>query len=88
MSREDGREPCLALFWEQADAESAAEHPLERELVYRLDAVSRYERLIADALAADRRDVLPNLTEQHERQRQVVARLRRALGDRSGDEAG
>lgn len=83
MTPREAREPALDLFWEEADLEAAADHPLERELAYRIDALVRCERLIADAGAAANDDAVQQLTAHYRRQARMVATLLGALrGDR------
>jgi hypothetical protein len=79
-------QPGLELFWEEADIEAAAEHPLERELEHQLDVLSRYVRLLADDEVTARDEALTNLHEQHARQEQRVDALQSALARlRRGD---
>lgn len=73
------REPALDLFWEEADVEAAGEHPLERELAHRVDALVRCERLMADAAAAANDDAVRHLTGHYRRQARMVAALLGAL---------
>jgi hypothetical protein len=75
-------QPGLELFWEEADLESAAEHPLERELQHQLDVLSRYLRLLGDEQATARDEALDNLRRQHAQQERVVAMLRQELARR------
>ncbi|MEX2282740.1 MAG: hypothetical protein WEE89_09685 [Gemmatimonadota bacterium] len=80
----DGRAPAAGLdtFWEQADSEASCEHPLERELCYRLDALERYRQLILDAQAGGRDDVVDVLASEHDYQARLVRELRSALQNR------
>jgi hypothetical protein len=71
--------PGLDLFWEQADRVDSGQHPLERELEERVDALARYRRLIAEAQANGREDAAEILLRQHDREEQAVQRLRDAL---------
>jgi len=71
--------PGLDFFWEQADAEASDEHPLERELCHRLDAMVRYRQMIIDAQTLGRDDMVDALLVQHEKQAHVVRQLRHAL---------
>ena len=71
--------PGLDFFWEQADAEGSDEHPLERELGHRLDAMERYRQMILDAQTSGRDDMADALIVQHEKQARVVRQLRHAL---------
>lgn len=70
--------PGLDAFWEQADADGSAEHPLERELAFRLDVLARYRRQIAEAQAnaQDRMEEL--LIAQQAGEERNVRRLRAA----------
>lgn len=71
--------PGLDHFWEEADRDASGQNPLERELDERVDALARYQRLIADAQAAGRDEAVEILMKQHDREDQAVRRLRRAL---------
>lgn len=71
--------PGLDLFWEQADRSGSGQHPLERELDERSDALARYLRLIDEAEANAREEAAEILIRQHDREAQAVERLRRAL---------
>ena len=71
--------PGLAQFWEEADHEEAAEHPLERELQHQVDALSRYARLIEDARGAADEELMNDLRAQQSRQERIVDSLARAL---------
>jgi hypothetical protein len=75
----NSRKPGLDTFWEQADSTASAQHPLERELDERVDALARYRDLIADAQANGREEAAEILTRQHDREVQAVERLRAAL---------
>lgn len=70
--------PGLDSFWEQADADGSAEHPLERELTFRLDALARYRRQIAEAQANARDRIEDLLIAQQAREERAVRRLRAA----------
>lgn len=79
---EEGMErnkPGLDNFWEQADEESSTQHPLERELAERLDALARYRDQILQAEANDRPADAEVLLRQHEREYQAVQRLWSAI---------
>lgn len=71
--------PALESFWEQADIDGSDEHPLEREIAERVDALSRYRGLIEDAQAQGRDDLADILLDQQARQEEVVRSLRCAL---------
>lgn len=73
------RKPGLDLFWEQADRAGSGQHPLERELDERADALARYQRLITEAQANGREDAAEILLRQYDREVQAVERLREAL---------
>lgn len=77
--RDDSVTPGLDLFWEDADLDEAAEHPLERELAHRMDVLRRYERLIENAQSAAQDDALRNLTSQYTRELDLVRSLSDAL---------
>jgi hypothetical protein len=76
----DQRKPGLDLFWEQADETGSGQHPLERELDERIDALARYRRLIDEAQANGREDAAEILLRQHDREEQAIQKLREALG--------
>lgn len=69
----------LDAFWLEADQQASAEHPIERELVHRLDALARYGELIDGALAEGRDRAAELLLRQREREEAIVRRLRQAL---------
>ena len=71
--------PGLDQFWETADRTDSGQHPLERELDERIDALARYRRLIADAQQNGRDEAAAILMRQHDREQESVARLREAL---------
>lgn len=73
------RRPGLDKFWETADRDSSGQHPLERELDERIDALARYRRLIADAQQNGRDEAAEILMRQHDREQASVERLREAL---------
>ena len=75
----DARKPGLDHFWEQADEESSTQHPLERELAERLDALARYRDQILQAESNDRSADAEVLMRQHEREYQAVQRLWSAI---------
>ncbi len=71
--------PALEAFWQQADEDASAEHPLEREIADRVDALLRYHVLIVDAQAEGRDDLVAILLAQEERQERLLRELREAL---------
>lgn len=75
----ESRNPGLDHFWEQADEESSTQHPLERELAERLDALARYRDQILQAEANERAGDAEVLMRQHEREYQAVQRLWSAI---------
>lgn len=79
MQRDLRSPPGLGTFWEQADFDGSEEHPLERELCERLDALARYARSIAEAQAAGREYAMVILVREHAREEEQVARIRAAL---------
>jgi hypothetical protein len=79
MKKRDNGSSALSFFWEQADSDGIGENPLVVELCYRLDAVARYRGMISDAEAAGQDDVLADLVGAHDREEQIVRRLRSAL---------
>lgn len=76
--------PGLDVFWEQADVDDSDEHPLERELGDRLDALARYRRMIADAEANGREHAADLLLEQHEREAELAQRIEQAMDRMNG----
>jgi hypothetical protein len=83
MQNERTVPPGLDLFWEEADAQASGEHPLERELTFRLDALERYRQMIVEAQASGRDEIVVALVHQHDRQARFVQDLRVALRRRS-----
>ena len=77
----DDREPTPGVdaFWEQADIEDSDEHPLERELSHRLDAIARYGFLIAEAQANGQDAMADQLQRQQEREETLAREIRHAL---------
>ena len=75
----ESRKPGLDHFWEQADEEGSTQHPLERELAERLDALARYRDQILQAESNDRTADAEVLLRQHEREYQAVQRLWSAI---------
>ncbi len=75
MDRDSFPTPGLDAFWEDADRDGSGEHPLERELCDRLDALARYRRMIDDAQVNGRDDATERLLEQHDREQRIVQRL-------------
>jgi hypothetical protein len=73
------RRPGLDQFWEKADRSDSGQHPLERELDERVDALARYRRLIAEAQQNGRDQAAEILMRQHDREAASVDRLREAL---------
>ena len=80
----DPQKPGVDTFWESADAAGSGQDPLERELDERLDALTRYRELIAEADANGREEVAAILLKQHDREQETVRRLRDALQRRRG----
>lgn len=78
--------PGRDLFWEQADRDDSDEHPLERELGDRLDAMARYRGMIADAQASGRERAAELLLRQHRREALEADRLRSAIRRMNGGE--
>ncbi len=79
------RRPGLDQFWEKADRADSGQHPLERELDERVDALARYRRLIAEAQQNGRDEAVEILMRQHDREAAAVARLREALDNEAAD---
>jgi len=79
MERQRFNPPALEAFWQQADEDASEEHPLEREIAERVDALLRYHLLIADAQAEGRDNLVVILRAQEERQERLLRELREAL---------
>ena len=79
LSKDSFRAPGIDSFWEQADVDGSDDHPLERELGDRLDALARYRRLIDDATTAGLDDAVDQLIAQHAREEELVRRLTNAI---------
>ena len=77
--------PGLDQFWEKADRTDSGQHPLERELDERVDALARYRRLIAEAQQNGRDEAVEILMRQHDREEASVARIREALQNEAQD---
>lgn len=71
--------PGLDFFWEEADQDESGQHPLERELCYRMDVLARYWEMIVEAQVNGRDDALGALERQHAREAEIVDRLRDEL---------
>lgn len=80
------RRPGIDQFWEAADRTDSGQHPLERELDERVDALARYRRLIADAQQNGRDEAAEILMRQHDREEASVKRLREALSNETNTE--
>lgn len=79
MQSRNSAAPGLESFWETCDKDGVGEHPLMRELCYRLDAIQRYRDLIADAEYMGDDDAVSALSKQFDDQHKVVRRLREEL---------
>ena len=79
--------PGVDTFWEEADRDGSAQNPLERELDERVDALTRYRRLIAEAEANGREGAAEILMRQHDREEEAIRRLRAELARRSAADA-
>lgn len=71
--------PGLDSFWEDADRDGSSEHPLERELCDRIDALARYRRMIDDAQVNGWDDAAEWLLLHHEREERIVNRIAEAM---------
>jgi hypothetical protein len=69
----------IERFWQQADDESAGEHPLERELAYRVDALIHCREAILEAEDGGREAALEHLIRQHDSQEAAIREIRMAL---------
>jgi ferritin-like metal-binding protein YciE len=78
MRREDSA-PGLESFWETCDNDGIADHPLVRELCFRLDAIQRYRELIADAEANGQDEAVELLSSYFNQQHALVARIQDVL---------
>lgn len=80
------RTPGVDTFWEEADRNGSPQDPLERELDEKVDALTRYRQLIAEAEANGRDGAAEILLKQHDREELAVRRLREALRKRNGQD--
>jgi hypothetical protein len=87
MHPRDACEPCLDLFWEEADEHAVSEHPLHRELLHRLDIIACYDRLIGEAESGGREEELTTLLELQQRQLRHADALWDALQRHRSDAA-
>ncbi len=71
--------PGLESFWETCDRDEVGDHPLVRELCFRLDAIQRYRSLIEDAEDSGNDAAVELLTRHFEEQQAIVAKLREEL---------
>jgi hypothetical protein len=71
--------PGLDSFWEDADQNNSGQHPLERELCFRIDVMASYWEMLVEAQVNEREDVLGALERQHAREAEIVDRLREEL---------
>jgi len=71
--------PGLESFWETCDRDGVGDHPLMRELCYRLDAIQRYRSLIDDAETSGNDEALEVLSAYYDQQQQIVGRIRKEL---------
>lgn len=78
-NRDDSPALGLESFWETCDRDDVADHPLMRELCFRLDAIQRYRALITDAEDSGNQDALELLTRHFEEQQEIVRKLRDEL---------
>ncbi|HEX6559282.1 MAG TPA: hypothetical protein VF021_07460 [Longimicrobiales bacterium] len=72
--------PGLESFWETCDRDGVGEHPLMRELCFRLDAIQRYRALITDAEESGNDEAVAILTACYDKQSELIRRLRDELG--------
>jgi hypothetical protein len=79
MNQTRNQAPGLESFWETCDRDSVGEHPLLRELCYRLDAIQRYRDLIGDAEVSGDDEVLGLLSKQFDEQQELVRKIRDEL---------
>ena len=72
--------PGVDAFWLDAEANECSDHPLERELCHRLEAVERYRRMIDEAQEGGLDDdAIEALITQQSRQAKLVRELQDAL---------
>lgn len=76
--------PGLESFWETCDRDDVAEHPLMRELCYRLDTIQHYRGLIADAEYMGDDEAVAVLSKQFDDQHAFVRRIRAELARMNG----
>lgn len=72
--------PGLESFWETCDNDGVPDHPLMRELCFRLDTIQKYHSLIDDAEVAGNDEALAVLTAYFDKQNEIVQRIRQELG--------
>lgn len=75
--------PGLESFWETCDQDAVGDHPLMRELCFRLDAIQRYRALISDAEESGNDEAVAILTSCYDKQSELIRRIRDEL-DRIG----
>ncbi|HUP87753.1 MAG TPA: hypothetical protein VM100_00230 [Longimicrobiales bacterium] len=71
--------PGLEAFWETCDHDSVGDHPLMRELCFRLDAIQRYRFLIDEAEENGNDDAVTVLSTCSEQQQVLVQKIRDEL---------
>ncbi|MGQ0815741.1 MAG: hypothetical protein ACT4O1_14995 [Gemmatimonadota bacterium] len=71
--------PGLESFWETCDHDNVDDHPLMRELCFRLDVIQRYRGMITDAEAMGDDNAVELLSKQFDQQHAVVRRIREEL---------
>lgn len=69
----------LESFWETCDRDGDGEHPLVRELCYRLDALQRCRLALDDAEDIGNDEAVEVLSRQFDRQQSVIKRIRQEL---------
>jgi hypothetical protein len=79
MKQTQAATPGLESFWETCDQDGVGDHPLMRELCYRLDAMQRYRTMIADAEANGQDEALELLSRNYDQQQTIVQRIRDEL---------
>lgn len=79
MTAKKDAAPGLESFWETCDKDGVGDHPLMRELCFRLDVIQRYRGLIADAEDSGNDEALEVLSSYYDYQQEICKRIRDEL---------
>ncbi len=69
----------LDSFWESCDREGISDDPLERELIFRSDALARYRQQILEAEEMGDDDAVALLSRHYDETRRAIHRIRDAI---------